>query len=45
MEITKPVLAVDFDEAHLDFSTGIIALPKVDGVRGLHFSGRTISYK
>ena len=44
--ITKPVFAVDCDFSKLDFSTGIIALPKIEGVRGLHlFSGRTISYK
>ena len=38
MIITKPVLAVDFDQAKLTYP--ILALPKIDGVRGLHLYGQ-----
>ena len=40
MTITKPVLAVDCDFSKLDFSKGILAMPKIDGVRGLHLYGK-----
>lgn len=48
MTITKPILAVDCDFNKLDFSSGILAQPKIDGVRGLWlytkptFSGRSL---
>ena len=38
MEITKPILATDFDEAKITYS--ILAMPKIDGVRGLHLYGK-----
>jgi DNA ligase-1 len=41
MDITKPILATDFDETKLDFTNGYIVQPKIDGVRGLHLYGRS----
>ena len=38
MEITKPILATDFDEAKVTYP--ILAMPKLDGVRGLHLYGK-----
>jgi DNA ligase-1 len=40
--ITKPSLAVDFDETKMQFP--YLAMPKIDGVRGIHLYGKpTIS--
>lgn len=38
MEITKPILATDFDEAKVTYP--VLAMPKIDGVRGLHLYGK-----
>ena len=38
MTITKPILATDFDQAKLTYP--ILAMPKIDGVRGLHLYGK-----